>query len=178
MKLHGLLTTLVNLEKSHIPKCWNWINDAKVIRHMSGPFVTTYRGELKWFREMQNNKNNRVFAILDKETGTHIGNLGLEDISRYHKKATYGLIIGEKKYWNKGYGTDATRIALRYAFKRLKLNKVSLTVFPENKGGIKVYQRAGFKKVGRLKKDVKVRGKFQDTIFMEVMAEDFLTNKS
>lgn len=139
---------------------------------MSGPYPKTYAGEVKWFRKMRRQKNDEIFIIIDPETNQHIGNVGIHHISKAHRKAEIGIMIGEKSYWGKGYGTDAVKTALKYCFKKLKLNKVSLTVFPKNKRAQKCYKKCGFKRIAYLKDDVFVRGKFQDALYMEVFAKD------
>lgn len=83
-------------------------------------------------------------------------------------------MIGEKSYWGKGYGTDAMKAALKHCFKKLKLNKVSLTVFLKNKRAQGCYKKCGFKRIAYLKDDVFVHGKFQDVLYMEIFAKDFM----
>ncbi len=173
MKIHGTLISLTPLTKNHIPKCWEWICDKKVTKFLGNTFPNTYQAELKWFREMQKKKDERMFAILDKETGKHIGNIGLHEISKKDKNATIGIMIGEPKYWNKGYGTDALKTALRYCFKRLKLNKVRLDVRTEHKAAQKCYKKVGFKRTGTAQDEYFKEGKFHDVFLMEILAKDF-----
>lgn len=169
--LKGEKVTLKPFMLKYLPACWKWINDREVTRHLGGPFPKTYADELKWFRNMKHKKDELLFAIIDSETDKYIGNIGIHQINKVHRKATCGIVIGDKSYWNKGYGTDAMKTALQYCFKKLKLNKVGLTVFPENKGAQKCYKRCGFKCVGYLKDDIFKLGKFRDSIYMEAFAK-------
>ena len=72
--------------------------------------------------------NRHVFidAILNKKTGAHIGNIKLGDINWIHRFSELGIMIGDKRYWGKGYGEEACKLVLAYAFDRLNLNKVIL----------------------------------------------------
>lgn len=130
-------------------------------------FPKTYKEEMRWFRSMKRKKDERLFIILDAATKKPIGNLGVHQISHYNKKAGIGILIGEKAYWNKGYGTDAMKTALRYCFEILKLNKVTLTVDVENKRGIRCYGKCGFIKVGFLKDDAVRHNRLRDSYLME-----------
>ncbi|MBU1018391.1 MAG: GNAT family N-acetyltransferase [Patescibacteria group bacterium] len=133
------------IRHSDIDICWKWINDPEVTRHMAGPFPETFEEEQKWFEENLNKKTEKLLAIIDKKTNAHIGNIGIHNLD---KDPSLGIIIGEKSYWDKGYGTTAIREALKYCFQELKLSKISLTVSPENKRAIRCYEKVGFKKAG------------------------------
>lgn len=170
MKFHGTLTTLAPLTKEHIPACWKWISDKKVTHHMGGPFAKTYRQELKWLRNLLKKKDEKIFAILEKETSKHIGNLGIHGINKDHKRATVGIVIGEKNYWSHGFGTDALKTALKYCFNKLKLQKIQLDVSTDHEAAQKCYKKAGFKRVGTMKNHYQKNGKFYDAYLMEALA--------
>lgn len=61
------------------------------------------------------------------------------------KKATLGILIGDKNYWGQGLCTEAVKLVVDYAFKNLNLKRVKLVVSPENKAAIQCYLNAGFK---------------------------------
>lgn len=160
----------------HVPFLWKWIQDKKVTKYMNGAqFPKTYAAEVRWFKRAKRKKHEMLFVILDAATQKPIGAFGIHQISHEHRKATVGIMIGEKAYWSRGFGTDAMKTALCYCFKKLKLNKVGLSVDVENKGGLRCYRRCGFKKVGYLKDDVMSREHFRDSYLMEVFAKDFLS---
>lgn len=171
MSLRGEKIFLVPSTLKHVPFYWKWIRDVKVTRYMTGAqFPKTYAEEVRWFKKMKRKKDELLFTILDDSTKRPIGTLGIHQISHFNKKASIGIMIGEKTYWNIGFGTDAMKTALQYCFKTLKLNKVSLTVDVDNIRGMKCYQKCGFKKVGFLKDDAVRHGKMCDSYLMEMFA--------
>lgn len=87
------------------------------------------------------------FGILD-ERGEWLGTVELYDLSR--TEATLGILIGAKDRWGKGYGTDAVRAVLRYAFERMNLQRVKLKTFKHNVRAQKAFQKAGFRVVSVL----------------------------
>jgi RimJ/RimL family protein N-acetyltransferase len=84
------------------------------------------------------------FGILD-ERGEWLGTVELYDLNR--TEATLGILIGAKDRWGKGYGTDAVRAVLRYAFERMNLQRVKLKTFKHNMRAQRAFQKAGFRVV-------------------------------
>jgi RimJ/RimL family protein N-acetyltransferase len=75
--------------------------------------------------------------------------------------------------WGKGYGTDAMRVVLRYAFTELNLHRVSLDVFSYNPRAIRSYEKAGFKYEGCMRSRVQRDGKRWNMVFMGIMKEEW-----
>jgi RimJ/RimL family protein N-acetyltransferase len=91
-----------------------------------------------------------------------------------HGNAWVGIGIGERDYWGKGYGTDAMRLALRFAFMELNLHRVTLDVFEYNPRAIRSYEKAGFREEGRRRKMLLRNGKRWDEIEMGILREEWL----
>ncbi|MGB7062176.1 MAG: GNAT family protein [Candidatus Zixiibacteriota bacterium] len=118
-------------------------------------------------------KQDHIFCIVDLETDTLIGRCLLFDIDQINRKATFGIDIGEKSYWDKGYGQDATRLMLDYGFNLLNLNNLMLGVFSYNERAINCYKKVGFKEIGRRRRSKFIGGKWFDGVFMDILAEEF-----
>ena len=98
--------------------------------------------------------------------------LYVRDIDMEHKKAEYGVFIGETDCYGKGYGTEAAELMCEYAFSYLGLHKLMLRVYAENERAIKSYEKAGFVKEAYLKDDVFVQGKYRDVVLMAMFHEE------
>jgi RimJ/RimL family protein N-acetyltransferase len=85
-----------------------------------------------------------------------------------------GIGLGEREFWGKGYGTDAMRIILRYAFTELNLHRVTLNVFEYNPRGVRSYEKAGFVLEGRQRGVLLREGRRWDEIYMGILREDWL----
>jgi RimJ/RimL family protein N-acetyltransferase len=83
-------------------------------------------------------------------------------------------MIGEKKYWGKGYGQEACKSLLKYAFNNLNLNKVILGVYENHKPAIRAYQKIGFKIEGRIENLLNFEGKYVNKIIMGISRQKFL----
>ena len=90
-----------------------------------------------------------------------------------NRNAELGIAIWKKDYWGKGYGADAIKTLLKYAFHELNLHKVYLRVYDFNKRAIRCYEKAGFKKEGILREVFWRNGKWHDTILMGILQSEF-----
>lgn len=108
------------------------------------------------------------FTITAKATGEAIGWCGLHHISEVHRHAELGVMVGEPAFRGGGYGTDATRTLCRFAFARMNLARVTLTVFPGNTGARRVYERLGFAEEGVQRRAFWKRGEWHDLVHMAV----------
>ena len=169
-------------EKCYLSPCsledaqtWaTWFNDLEVTIPLGDEaFIPT---GLENERETINHftKNNcHVFNIVTSETDTLIGRCGLFNINQVDRHAMLGILIGVKDHWGKGYGTEATRLLLDHAFTLLNLNNVMLGAFTFNTRAIACYRKVGFKEIGRRRQARIVGGQKYDTIFMDILAEEF-----
>ena len=86
-----------------------------------------------------------MFAIADAESHRHIGNVKLGPIDWVHRRAMFGIMIGEKEFWGKGAGEEVTRLMVEYGFYRLNLRRIGLVVFEEHRSAVRCYEKIGFK---------------------------------
>ena len=102
-----------------------------------------------------------------------IGATGIHDVSSVHKNAEIGIVIGNKSYWSKGYGTEALRLMLEYGFDQLNLHKIYLWVFCFNTRAIRAYEKVGFKTEGIFREHVYMNGEYCDDHFMGILRSDW-----
>jgi RimJ/RimL family protein N-acetyltransferase len=111
------------------------------------------------------------FSVVARDTGELIGLCGLIAPSREHRHAELAVMIGEPAYRGRGYGTDATRTLCRFAFDRMNLVRVSLSVFPGNVAGRRAYERVGFVEEGVRRQAYYRDGRYHDLVQMAVFPE-------
>ena len=171
MIIKGEKTTLRPIKLADAPRFVKWFADFEGTQFISGRRVTLAE-ERKWIRGLSKKKRQLALAIETKD-GVHIGSIGFHEISTKDKNATFGISIGDKRYWNHGYGTDATRVLLRYGFQKLKLHRIGLEVHENNPRAIKVYKCLGFKKEGIKRESVLRKGKFHNSIVMSILKNEW-----
>lgn len=114
-----------------------------------------------------------VFGIELRDGPRLVGVAGLHGIDRTSRAAQFGIFLGVPSLWNRGYGTEATRLTLRHAFERLQLHRVWLHVFADNPGGIRCYEKVGFAREGLLREAVFHEGRYHDLVVMALLQQDW-----
>jgi len=92
------------------------------------------------------------FAV-DTLDDKHIGNCSYHNISETNGEAELGIMIGNRDYWNKGYGTDVVSTLVNYVFRQTNLNRIYLKTLKSNTRAQKCFQKCGFTPYDHLVKD-------------------------
>lgn len=98
--------------------------------------------ETEWLSEVLKRNDEERFAICLKKNDQYIGNVQLLNITQ--KEATFHIFIGESEFWGKGIAQAATCSLMKFAFRKMKLDKVILQVNENNLPAITVYKKMGF----------------------------------
>lgn len=114
-----------------------------------------------------------MFMIRALEDNRLLGEIGLDGISGSHGDAFVGISIGARSDWGKGYGTDAMRLILRYAFTELNLRRVSLDVFEYNPRAIRSYEKVGFRSEGCMREFLHRDRQRYGLLFMGILREEW-----
>lgn len=120
----------------------------------------------KKVREMTASPESVMFMILDKENRQIIGQTGLVRIDFVSRAAVFYIAIHHKESRSKGFGTEATRLMVDYAFQTLNLNRIQLHVNSENIPAVHIYQKLGFEIEGTLRQAMYHGGKYCDFYVM------------
>jgi len=149
-----------------------WRNNGRVRNNFiyRGPF--TREVHENWIRTKIETGQVVQFIIESIEDNKPIGSVYLRDINREAGKAEYGVFIGEDDAVGRGFGTEAAKLALTYAFRDLNLHKVYLRVIADNSVARKSYEKVGFKEEGIFKDDVLLDGEYKDVVFMAIFETD------
>lgn len=173
--MNGKLIELKPFERHHIAKLVEWRNDPEVAYWSAGgepefELITAEEAENFFSSNVKNASklDSYMFAIYTLK-GEHIGVADYRDVERIKRSCTIGVMIGEKDYWGKGYGTDAIRVLTEYLFNGLNIRRIQLDTWSGNERAVKAYRKCGFTEEGRLRENEYVKGKFYDTIIMGLL---------
>ena len=163
------------LEKEDLQgNMFGWANDSEVTYYMyTGLKPNSIDVLEKEYDQLIHSDKDVVMAIVDKKTSTHIGNVGLYAINWLYRSAEYRILIGEKKYWSKGYGFEAANLIIEYGFSKLNLNKIWLGVNADNQAAVKSYKKSGFVVEGVLRQEIYRNGRYYDAIRMSILRDEF-----
>lgn len=113
------------------------------------------------------------FIIYERASLRPIGIANLRDIDRRHLTAEFGIGIGERDCWGKGYGTEATSLVVDFGFTALGLHNIILDPLSFNERAIRTYQRVGFKEIGRRREAYRIGNRVYDLVLMDCLSTDF-----
>ena len=150
-----------------------WIADKEVAKNLIIQKAPSLREEVKWIKYQINSKTNYVWSILD-ENQKLIGNIHLRHEAP-NKIGHFGIIIGEKLSWGKGYGKEAFEAVISFAFNKLKCNRLELFVFSENNRAKKLYKNLGFLYEGRQRQKHYnlITKKFEDDEVYSILRQEY-----
>ncbi len=164
------------VEKKDIPLLLLWFNDPEVIQYLQFYLPLMELQEEKWLEQKSFSENDVVFlieAIMEDGSLKPIGTCGLHEIEWKNRKATAGIAIGEKDFWSKGYGTEAARLIIEYAFNQLNLHRLGTSVYDFNERSIGMQKKVGFQVEGRRRQAIFKNGRYVDEIVLGILREEW-----
>ena len=162
-------------ERSDIPAFVAWFNDADVLRNLAMRTPMSQAAEEKWFDGMLARQGKDLQLVICLATDDRpIGTIGLHEIDQTNGTAEFGIAIGEREEWGKGYGTDATRAICEFGFAELRLERIGLFVYADNERGRRTYEKAGFTLEATLRRAHFARGEHHDVHVMGLLRDEWL----
>ena len=163
------------LSREHLPLLVRWENDLELSLLTGDPArpMGPAAIEAAFESHFKPGDDKATFVIYERATLRPIGTTGLGHINHAHRTAEFGIGIGEAECRGKGYGTEATRLVLDYAFTILGLHNVLLTVYDFNERAIRAYRRAGFREIGRRRESHRIGSRVYDEVLMDCLATEF-----
>lgn len=154
-----------------------WGNDSEYQRLLDSFPANLYsvKKRKEWVEKNfgEPNDNSFFFTIHALDDDRLLGEVELDGICWNQGDSLVGIGLGEREAWGKGYGTDAMRLILRFAFCELNLRRVTLNVFEYNPRAIRSYEKVGFKVEGRVKRWLHREGRRWDLIYMGILREEW-----
>ena len=153
--------SLEHLSKDYV----NWLNDDKVNKYLESGNDYNLKKLENFLIEVEK-KEILFWAIHLKKNNTHIGNIKIDPINEKHGLGEYGILIGKKSEWGKGYAKESSKTIIKFCFEKIKLRKIALGVVEDNIAALELYKKIGFVVEGRLKKHGIYNNKYCNLIRM------------
>jgi RimJ/RimL family protein N-acetyltransferase len=173
--IRGDLVYLRAPERSDIDTFVRWFNDADVLRNLAMYAPMSRAGEEAWYERMLGAQGTTDYhwVVCVEADGRAIGTAGLHGIDHRNGTAEFGIALGEKDEWGKGYGTDALRAACDFGFGELRLERIGLLVYEGNERGRRAYEKAGFVHEGTMRSALFARGERHDVHVMGYLRSEW-----
>lgn len=142
-----------------------WLNDFDVYKYLETGGNYTIE-KLTDFLTSVEKSNVLFYAIHLKSNNLHIGNIKIDPINLRHRIGEYGIMMGRKSEWKKGYAKEASLRIIDYCFQVLDLRKITLGVVSDNISAIELYKKIGFVQEGEYKNHAFHNGEYLDVTRM------------
>ncbi len=166
-------------KKSDIDSFLSVVRQPEIYRTTYGIPLEYSRERAEWWFDVikQNMKNRHAFefAVLLKDNGQYIGNVGLININDLHHRADISYYI-DRDYMNCGYATEAAEVMLRYGFTKWNFNKIAGCCMSCNPASRRVMEKIGMKYEGTLRQELYKEGDYYDIDRLSILKSEYSTN--
>ena len=164
--LCGDRVRLTAVTSDDLPIMARWFSHTELLRlYDARPASPKSEAELaQWLEQTQKDKNTFAFAIRSLQGDDLVGYVELDSILWAHGVSGFSIVIGDQADWAKGYGSEATHLALAFAFDELNLHRITATIFDYNDRSIALFEKLGFQR----------EGAFREFIFRDDQRYDML----
>lgn len=170
--LTGEFVYLAPLRDEDLPLLFTWINDRDTALWNAPYHPVSESDHRAWAGAVAAAADRTFFVIKRKRDGHAIGACQLHSIHPVHRTAELQIRIGDVADRGHGFGSEALRLLLKFAFEDLNLHRVQLNVFATNAPAIRVYEKAGFVREGTLRQAAHIDGFYVDVVVMGILRED------
>ena len=172
MNLIGERITLRAIEEDDMEMLRSMMNDPQIENFLGGKsFPVSKNAQKEWFNKLRIDFNE-LRLMIESESNV-IGTIILNNIDYINGNAEIHIKLLEN-YSNKGYGSEAVKLVLKYAFFELRLESIYAHVIEYNEKSIKMFKKIGFKLDGVFRKRIFKNGQFIDVCILSMMKEEFL----
>ena len=148
-----------------------WFEDIEVTRFLSRQTPPSLEVEKEWLDKMARDHDYLIWIV--EHEGRAVGVTGIHEINWRDGYGTTGTIVGDKAVWGRGLGRELMQIRARYAFTQTPLRKLKSAYYDGNEASARAQAAAGYRVVGRYRRDRFMDGSWRDEIVTEVLREDW-----
>lgn len=175
--LHGTKVVLRPIVASDVEAMWRSLDDPEGARLTGTHQTFTRQAIAEWAATRESQPDRLDLAITDAATGEWAGELALNDWDADNHSCNVRIAI-DAPFRDRGFGTEAMRLIIDYAFETLPIHRLELSVFAFNDRAVAVYTKLGFVREG-VERDVLFwDGEYHDSVIMSILRPDWETRPS
>lgn len=180
LRMIGQRVSLRALEERDLDLIWEAYKDLDLELITSGdsPPVSDHQVRTFWMERIDHPAPEMRYFVIEplpgqKGGGAFAGMCNLQDIDYRNRRAELGIWLASRDLRGLGYGEDAIRVLLPYTFDVARMDKLQLGVYDFNEGGIRCYERVGFRYEGRLRQMIYYQGRYWDEWPMRILRSEW-----
>jgi RimJ/RimL family protein N-acetyltransferase len=128
----------------------------------------------EYYEESVRNTTRVLLGIYDNSSGSHIGNITLQQINWVNRSASVAYLIGDRSFAGRGIATEAVRMVMYYGFNRLNLERLHAGVSARHHASRRVLEKSGMREEGRLRGALLRNGERTDVILFGGLRDEWL----
>jgi diamine N-acetyltransferase len=174
--IEGNRVRLRAVERADLSKFQEWLNDPDVTEGLTHFLPLSIEDEEKWFAALADEMPEQRPLAIEVRSGEGwqlAGNTRLFRLEWLHRSAEFGIVIGDKTLWDRGFGTETLELVLQHGFDTLNLNRIYLHVYANNGRARRSYEKAGFVVEGTLRQAMYRRGHYVDLLIMSILQSEW-----
>ncbi len=179
--LKGENVVLRPVRRSDLENFLKWFNDPEVIQYLMMYLPMTEMSEGKYIEELGTTRAKTqasfVIEVIEGNSTKPVGSISLGGINNKDHNASFGIAIGDKDYWNKGYGTEAARLIIDYGFEQLNLHRINSSALSFNERSVRMHKSIGFNEEGRQREHIYVNGEYCDHVMFGILRNEWKSQK-
>jgi len=163
------------LADADVPPLFALFNDSEAMRYWARPAMTDVAEVEALLREIRSHSERATlfqWGIARREDDRVIGTCTLFRINQEHRRAEIGYIV-RRDLWGQGLATEALTALLNHAFGTMRLHRLEADIDPRNAASIRLVERLGFVREGRLRERFFVADEIQDSLIYGLLAPDW-----
>ena len=171
LRIIGRLTVLREKRLDDAEADFRWRIDPELAElDATVPLRLTFREYLRYFGdELEYPSPWSVRLAVETKDGVHIGNVMYYDIDESRKQTEFGIMIGDRRYWNRSYGSDVILTLMRHIFRNTPIERVYLHTLLWNGRAQAAFRKCGFREVNHVRRDG------HDFLLMDIWRESWIT---
>ncbi len=170
--LVGSLVTLAPIKPEHLEHYLEWFADPEVTRFLTRDAPPTLKEEEEWLERVARSETDVVWGLFVEDE--HIGSTGIHGINWRSRHAVTGTLIGDRRRWGRGIGTESMVLRTGYAFGELGLEKLITHVFEGNVASRRALEKVGYRTVGVHRRHEYRHNQWWDVWIGELLREHWL----
>ena len=174
MNLYGDNVVLRAITQEDSILLFNMINDPDLEQMLGGSsYPVSMEKQVEWIQSQEEKKNILRCIIAKKESEKQgVGTIILSDIDRKNGTAQIHIKMDKVLGQRKGYGTDALKTIVQYAFNEMRLNCIYADVLEYNVPSQKLFEKCSFTKDGILRSRIYKNGGYRNIISYSLLKKD------
>ena len=151
-----------------------WFNDPAVTEHMNkGTSPVTESRQVEFLAELSNSRSDVQFGIVVRRDSLLIGSIGIHQIDWIHRHGSISILLGNRDYWGKQFGTEAIGLVASHAFLKMNLHRLNAGMWSSNVVARSCFEKNGFQFEGARKENYFHRNGYVDELCFGLLKNDW-----